>query len=37
MALDGDPIVAAQMGHVYQSKEGSTGDGGAAGGGCGCR
>ena len=37
MALDGDPIVAAQMGHVYQSKEGSAGDGGAAGGGCGCR
>ena len=37
MNLDGDPIYSAQMEHVHVSKEASSGDGGAAGGGCGCR
>jgi cytochrome c biogenesis protein CcmG/thiol:disulfide interchange protein DsbE len=36
MNLDGDPITRLLREHVHSSKEGAAGDGGAAGGGCGC-
>ncbi len=36
MALDGDPVSSSYMKHVYESREGSRGGEGAAGGGCGC-
>ncbi|MBZ5638066.1 MAG: redoxin family protein [Acidobacteriia bacterium] len=36
MSLDGDALTRVQHDHVYASKEGAVGDGGAAGGGCGC-
>ena len=36
MQLGGDPLTRLMREHVYASKEGAAGDGGAAGGGCGC-
>ena len=36
MALDADPVSSAYLQHVYESREGSRGGEGAAGGGCGC-
>lgn len=36
MALDGDPLTQLLHEHIYASKEASSGNGGAAGGGCGC-
>lgn len=36
MAWDPDAMAAAYRGHVYTSKEHSTGGGSAGGGGCGC-
>ncbi len=36
MAFDRDPISSAYMHHVYESREGSRGASGSAGGGCGC-
>jgi cytochrome c biogenesis protein CcmG, thiol:disulfide interchange protein DsbE len=36
MDLDGDPLTRLLREHVHASKEGAAGDGGAAGGGCGC-
>lgn len=36
MSLDGDPLSRVIREHVHASKEGAAGDGGAAGGGCGC-
>ncbi len=36
MALQGDPLKASLDNHIYFSKEGSSGGGQAAGGGCGC-
>ena len=36
MNLDGDPITRILREHIHASKEGAAGDGGAAGGGCGC-
>ena len=36
MALDGDPVSASYMQHVYEAREGARGGEGAAGGGCGC-
>jgi thiol-disulfide isomerase/thioredoxin len=36
MNLDGDPITRMFREHIHASKEGAAGDGGAAGGGCGC-
>lgn len=36
MNLDGDPITRMLREHIHASKEGAAGDGGAAGGGCGC-
>lgn len=36
MNLDGDPITRLLREHVHASKEGAAGDGGPAGGGCGC-
>jgi thiol-disulfide isomerase/thioredoxin len=36
MDLDGDPLTALLREHIHASKEGSAGNGGAAGGGCGC-
>lgn len=36
MALDGDPLTGFIREHIHASKEGSAGNGGAAGGGCGC-
>jgi len=36
MSLDGDPLTRVIREHVHASKEGASGDGGAAGGGCGC-
>jgi len=36
MSLDGDPLTRLIREHVHASKEGASGDGGAAGGGCGC-
>ena len=36
MQFDPDGLEAAREGHVYFSKEASSGGGGAGGGGCGC-
>jgi thiol-disulfide isomerase/thioredoxin len=36
MNLDGDPITRLLREHIHASKEGAAGDGGPAGGGCGC-
>jgi thiol-disulfide isomerase/thioredoxin len=36
MSLDGDPLTRMLREHIHSSKEGAAGDGGAAGGGCGC-
>ncbi len=36
MNLDGDPLTRLLHEHVHASKEGAAGDGGPAGGGCGC-
>ena len=36
MNLDGDPLTRTIREHIHASKEGASGDGGAAGGGCGC-
>jgi cytochrome c biogenesis protein CcmG/thiol:disulfide interchange protein DsbE len=36
MNLDGDPITRLLREHIHASKEAAAGDGGAAGGGCGC-
>jgi hypothetical protein len=36
MSWQGDPLKASLDNHVYFSKEGSSGGGQAAGGGCGC-
>lgn len=36
MSLDGSPLTRIIREHVHASKEGASGDGGAAGGGCGC-
>lgn len=36
MAFDRDPISAAYLHHVYESREGARGALGSAGGGCGC-
>jgi hypothetical protein len=36
MNLDGDPLTRVMREHIHASKEGASGDGGAAGGGCGC-
>jgi hypothetical protein len=36
MAWDRDVISGAYLDHIYESREGSRGGNGAAGGGCGC-
>jgi thiol-disulfide isomerase/thioredoxin len=36
MSLDGDPLTRMLREHIHASKEGSAGDGGPSGGGCGC-
>jgi thiol-disulfide isomerase/thioredoxin len=36
MSLDGDPLSRIIREHIHASKEAASGDGGAAGGGCGC-
>lgn len=36
MNLDGDPLTRLLREHIHASKEAAAGDGGAAGGGCGC-
>jgi len=36
MNLGGDPLSRLLNEHIHASKEGAAGDGGAAGGGCGC-
>jgi hypothetical protein len=36
MNLDGDELTRSMREHVHASKEGAAGDGGVAGGGCGC-
>ena len=36
MAWDRDPVSSSYMRHVYDSREGSRGANGGAGGGCGC-
>ena len=36
MQFEGDPIVAAQLHHAIDNREGSFGGSGVAGGGCGC-
>jgi len=36
MSLDGDRLSAVMREHIHASKEGASGNGGAAGGGCGC-
>ncbi len=36
MALDGDPVSASYIQHVYEAREGARGGEGAVGGGCGC-
>jgi thiol-disulfide isomerase/thioredoxin len=36
MNLDGDPLSRALWEHIHAAKEGAAGNGGAAGGGCGC-
>jgi hypothetical protein len=36
MDLNGDPLTQMLLEHVHASKEGAAGNGGPAGGGCGC-
>ena len=36
MSLDGDPLTRSMRDHIHSSKEAAVGDGGIAGGGCGC-
>ena len=36
MSLDGDRLTSMFREHIHASKEGASGNGGAAGGGCGC-
>jgi Domain of unknown function (DUF4266) len=36
MSLNRDPVSAAYMAHVFESREGARGAVGSAGGGCGC-
>jgi hypothetical protein len=36
MNLDGDPLTRSMREHIHSSKEAAAGDGGVAGGGCGC-
>jgi hypothetical protein len=36
MQFEGDPIIAAQLHHAIDNREGSFGGQGVAGGGCGC-
>lgn len=36
MAFDRDPVSSSYIHHVYESREGSRGASGSAGGGCGC-
>ena len=36
MAFERDPVSAAYLHHVYESREGARGATGSAGGGCGC-
>lgn len=36
MAFERDPVSAAYMGHVFESREGARGALGSVGGGCGC-
>ena len=36
MQFEGDPIIAAQLHHAIDNREGSFGGSGVAGGGCGC-
>jgi thiol-disulfide isomerase/thioredoxin len=36
MNLDGDPLSRSLTEHIHSSKEGAAGNGGSAGGGCGC-
>ncbi len=36
MQFEGDPLVAAQLHHAIDNREGSFGGSGVAGGGCGC-
>ena len=36
MSLDGDTLTRVQREHIHSSKEAAAGDGGVAGGGCGC-
>jgi hypothetical protein len=36
MNLDGDPLTRSLKEHIHASKEAAAGDGGVAGGGCGC-
>jgi len=36
MSLEGDPLTRLLAEHIHSSKEAAAGDGGAAGGGCGC-
>lgn len=36
MSFDRDPVAASYMDHVYESRTGSRGAEGGAGGGCGC-
>jgi len=36
MNLDGDPLARGLWEHIHSAKEGAAGNGGAAGGGCGC-
>jgi hypothetical protein len=36
MQFEGDPIVASQLHHAIDNREGSFGGSGVAGGGCGC-
>ena len=36
MQFEGDPLVAAQLHHAVDNREGSFGGSGVAGGGCGC-
>jgi len=36
MQFEGDPIIASQLHHAVDNREGSFGGSGVAGGGCGC-
>jgi hypothetical protein len=36
MQFEGDPIIASQLVHAIQNREGSFGGSGVSGGGCGC-